>query len=485
MAKSIILLVFWFFSLPTAWGEKGSMLIVAATEGTDTDSLYEFSFTIKGLKSARCYIGYYYGDQTFVVDTAVVDTVSGVVRFRKEKKLYEGLYFIADTAHILFDFVLAGDKQFGIQTQLGVPYDSAVFSGLSENVEFFDLMRFTNQKMDEVAAIREKAQLLRRATKDPEVFAALDQQIQGAYSAVEQHGSELMAQYPDYFFSKVLRSGKAPVTPEGMKAYIDKKPNGAYIYYFRNHFWDRFDFGDERMLRTKLYANKLKTFFEQVTPLQVDSLKLYLDKMLGYTKEHPEYYAFTLRWLTKKFDENLDAPNADALLIYLVERYHHLPSSGTDKYTLERLDYKVKMFKPNLVGAIAPEISLPDTSGFPVSLAKVEAKNTLLFFYSSLCEHCRKATPKVIEAFKKYADKGLKTYAVCTDGDVGAWKAFQQEFQTQGWCNVLDQKVNGLAQEQFAAYNLPVIYLLDKDKKILAKRIKVEELEGYLGYFMQ
>ena len=44
------------------------------------------------------------------------------------------------------------------------------------------------------------------------------------------------------------------------------------------------------------------------------------------------------------------------------------------------------------------------------------------------------------------------------------------------WLNVLDTKTDSDIQKKYATWNLPTLYLLDKEKKIVAKRLKAEDL---------
>ena len=73
----------------------------------------------------------------------------------------------------------------------------------------------------------------------------------------------------------------------------------------------------------------------------------------------------------------------------------------------------------------------------------------------------------------------IKTFAVATEFDKKEWKKFIKTQKTGDWLNVADinhdNEGNPVAssdwRDKYDIYSTPVIYLLDKDKKILAKRI--------------
>jgi peroxiredoxin len=159
-----------------------------------------------------------------------------------------------------------------------------------------------------------------------------------------------------------------------------------------------------------------------------------------------------------------------------VEKYQHAADAGTDKATLERLDYKVVAFKPNLIGSPAPPILLPNTEGALTALSDSKSDYTLLIFYSALCKHCRESMPKIQQALQMTDSTKISVFAVCTDGLKDAWMGFLSELKMTNWTNVLDAKTDSDIQKEYATWNLPTLYLVDKQKRIVAKRLKAEDL---------
>jgi alpha-beta hydrolase superfamily lysophospholipase len=70
----------------------------------------------------------------------------------------------------------------------------------------------------------------------------------------------------------------------------------------------------------------------------------------------------------------------------------------------------------------------------------------------------------------------ISVFTVCTDGIKDAWTAFLTEQKMTNWTNVLDTKMDSDIQKRYATWNLPTLYLINKDKQIVAKRIKAEDL---------
>ena len=123
----------------------------------------------------------------------------------------------------------------------------------------------------------------------------------------------------------------------------------------------------------------------------------------------------------------------------------------------------------------------------------VDAKYTVLIFFAPDCGHCKKELPKI----KKIVDSlktprflsnhkviDIEVYAVQTEFDKDLWKEFIIKQEIEDWINVCDiQKdpegnpaASSNWRDEYDIYSTPVIYLLDKDKKILAKRISHNQL---------
>ena len=75
MRLSIILL-FWIIAL-----------------GTSAQTGYKLDFKVKGWKDTTIYLGHYYGEQTYLKDTARANA-QGVFSFDNTKTLPQGVYFL-------------------------------------------------------------------------------------------------------------------------------------------------------------------------------------------------------------------------------------------------------------------------------------------------------------------------------------------------------------------------------------------------------
>jgi hypothetical protein len=82
----------------------------------------------------------------------------------------------------------------------------------------------------------------------------------------------------------------------------------------------------------------------------------------------------------------------------------------------------------------------------------------------------------VRDVVKKYADKGVKVYAVCTEFDAEIWKEFIVEQEIEDWVNVIDLDNKSNFRGKYNVLGTPRLFVLDEKKKIIAKQIDSKAL---------
>jgi thiol-disulfide isomerase/thioredoxin len=296
---------------------------------------------------------------------------------------------------------------------------------------------------------------------------------------------EFQQKHPERLFAKMLRSVHYPPPPAGLKPYDSKgQPNNDFFRWIKAHYWDQNDFTDKRLLYNDLWYRYLNGYLEKFTAAQPDSLNAAIDRLLRKMPKDSLFYQFTVQYTSQLFEQS-GWPGADRVFVHLADTYLQPGSTPwLDEATLLRIQYKADINRPNLTGNPAPPLVLPDETDHPVRLDTIHAPFTLLIFYSPLCEHCMSYLPDIYQTYLDARPLGLAAVAVNTDNEYQNWKQFVVQ---QGWLwyDVADPSGKNDFEKPFAAFNLPVLYLLDKDKKILLKRIPPEDLRQVLQYYLQ
>lgn len=128
------------------------------------------------------------------------------------------------------------------------------------------------------------------------------------------------------------------------------------------------------------------------------------------------------------------------------------------------------------IGAVAPDISLPQPDGTPLALSSLQGQYVLIDFWASWCRPCREENPEMVKLYQQYKNRGFEILGVSLDESREQWL---QAIEKDGlpWRHVSD--LQGAASSTVQLYNvqaIPMTVLLDKGGKIIAMNLRGEGL---------
>jgi peroxiredoxin len=251
----------------------------------------------------------------------------------------------------------------------------------------------------------------------------------------------------------------------------------------RRHYWDHTDFRDESLLNNPFWPTFFDNYFDRfVTPVP-DSITAAVDEVLRLMPKDGAFHRFGVLRFVQSFEMS-DSPGADLIFVHMVDHYLKVKeTTWLDIATLTRLEYKADILRPVLTGKTAPALELSDEKGRPFRLDTVAARLTLLIFYSPLCSHCMTVMPDIYQTWLDAHVFGVQAVAVSVDEQYRNWQQFVRQ-QNWEWHDLADPAGKNSFEKLYPTNNLPVIYLLDKDKHILRKRIKPEDLRDVLKLYL-
>ena len=538
---------------------------------------YEIKVKLKDFANKEIILGHHFASSIHPDDTIKLD-VKGEGTFKGKTKLPGGMYLVFLPTRSYFDIFLDDDQIFSLENDTLDMINNFKSTGSIENDVFYDYQRFIKSKNNEATSLREKEK-----TANEQEKKQINERMTEIGKEVNTKIDEVIKNNPNLLFATFLKATKEIEIPTRFldeKNQIKQELIPDYLYFFRMHFWDNFDFGDARLLRTPIYENKFKLYIEKVVPQMADTMNQVVDYLMSRViqKNTEIRKDYTKPEMEKEKVYNNPKSNDELLRYVLITLHNHLASSQimgmeesfiyetyyyyikyatwSNQQYIDKLKEDVKKKTPLFIGRTAKDLSMsklpnneqsienllkeldkvhekgkpfsekykndlkaakgkasfkqdsirisqeevnnlvPLVDGFnskldgTKSMYSINSKYTLLWFWEESCSHCRKATPQLVEATKRIKSIGLEVYAVSlhnmtydwdkTIKETKNWLEFVKTNKMYEWNNVYDPYHFTKFRELYDINSSPVPFLLDKDKRIIAKRIGVDQVVSVL-----
>ena len=443
------------------------------------------NITLTPLKNCKVYLGSYFGKGKALVDSAVLNEKSQGV-FKGPNRLTGGIYFVVSPQlTIQFDLLMDAQQQFSIVADTSLK-DKAVITGSADNDLYKSYATYTGTKGMRIAQLENEyksAKTKEDSTKAREEIIKTDKDLQ-------DYRDNIMNKQPNSLLAILLGAMKRPTAPA--IPIVKGKADSLYPFRFvKDHYWDEVAFNDDRLLRTPFFEPKIDDYFKNMVSPEPDSVINEVKYILLSARTGKEIYPYLLTKFTNKY-MTPEFMGQDKVFVYLFENFYAkgdtmLLNSASRKTITER----AYSLMANQIGQPAPLLDLTDTLGKTTSLYDVKAPFTVVAFWDPNCGHCKEEIPRLDSLYKaKWKSYGVVVYSVnIYEAEIPAWKKFIHEKNLSGWIHAYETKEAKAATEKagkpnfrqlFDIYKTPTVYLLDKDKHIIAKQLSLEQFDDLI-----
>lgn len=453
---------------------------------------YNYTFTVAGLPDSldsAVYVANYYGGKQYYYDTLLVGK-DGKFSMQGDS-IKGGIYsIIMWDRKSYFEFVV-NEPKISMVTRFNDYINSMKVDVSEENKNFYEYLRLINDKTSLANSLKEKLKTAEGKDKD-----AAEEALRAIDKEVVSYKENFIQDNPNLLISKVFKASEEPNIPEYKEIKDEKERQKRRYVEFKQQYLIGVDFADERLLRTPVLHNKLNYYITKLTPQVPDSIIAAADMLVSQTGGNKEMKKYIVHTITSKYEDS-KIMGMDAVLVHMGENYYCPDQAwwlSEDK--LEKFCERVNAMSPLLIGKQAPNLILLDTTGKWQNLYEVKAKFTVLYFWDSGCGHCKKVTPKLLEVYEQYKDKGVEVYAVGTEFENDDWKKYIHK-NGLNWINVSDTpEANENAYElikqgkttleslnfrdTYDIFSTPKVFLLDANKKIVATKLSPEQIGGFI-----
>ena len=147
-----------------------------------------------------------------------------------------------------------------------------------------------------------------------------------------------------------------------------------------------------------------------------------------------------------------------------------------------RPSHLLELVLKNRIGSTASDFQYISIEGQSGHLHGLKSDYTLLLFYDPDCHDCQALIRQLSASFlihRLSRDNRLKIVALYPNEDIEAWKAYGPLIPEE-WINAYDSHQSILNEEIYDLKATPLLYLLDKEKKVLLKDATFRQIEDYL-----
>lgn len=193
-----------------------------------------------------------------------------------------------------------------------------------------------------------------------------------------------------------------------------------------------------------------------------------LENQKNFVKNNPSSYVSPSILASLAYD--MEATEIESIMNNFDTAIVNLPQ-------MKDLKARVEVMKSVEVGKKAPDFTMNDVDGNPVTLSsKFGPRLLLVDFWAAWCGPCRQENPNVVKVYKEFNKKGFDVFGISLDQTKEDWvKAITDDQLT--WTHVSDlQYWNNSAAKLYAVQAIPANFLLDENGTIIGKNLRGEDL---------
>ncbi len=460
--------------------------IITFSQQVKTQKKESFIVTLKtpSYNEGLAYLCFHLGKNLNIEDSAVVNA-KGVAIFKGDRKLPAGIYAIVFPGkRYTFDFFVSKEQEINIEADT-LNLQTPKITGSKENILFQEYQNTVGIKGGLLQRER-TAYSASRTAKD----SALHLENYNRFNKeLIDYRDSIMVKYPESMMTTMLYAMKEPDIL--IKKPMNRQDSVDNYNYYKKKYWEGVTFMDESVIRTPFFLPKFERYYREIMPQSSDSIIKDLDYKLLLARSCPEMYKFMLNWFTDEYIQP-KYMGQDAIFVHLFEKYHSKGlSSWLNEKQMETISRRAYMQMSNLIGVKAADLEMVDSIGKSMNLYNLNADYTMVIFWDPTCGHCKEEVPRIDSIYRaSWKAHGVKIYSVLSDNEkYKEWVNYVKEHNIGDWVNVYETKAmeKKVADESRASFRqlydviqTPTLFLLDKEKRIIGKKLGWEQLNDLL-----
>ncbi len=385
----------------------------------------------------------------------------GSFQFHLDSAASSGMYrivYAVPQEDYNFDVIFNGkeDIVLSFNTETGVEFKSSAENKL--------LKSYTNSMS---AVTQSISKYFRENKKDTLALNAIFKTQREAQSNFEKLAEKTIA-------LQFIKANKSyiPTKYEDVKTYV----NNLKKYYFNN-----VDFNNKTLQSSSFLEERMNNYVFGMSSDKVDEITNYKNNIDVFCNAMKQAPATIKRILLVSLWQQMADLDYEDVANYISNKYLiEIAKSLKDKELVDALS----QYKNLSTGSKAPDFSFvieKDNKKFSKKLSELNSgQKYIIIFWNSGCSHCLDEIPKVQNFIKSYKKQRIKVIAVGLEDESKMWKEKIKSYPE--FINVLGLgKWNNEIGNKYGVKETPTYFVLDKDKRIIAKP---EDFDALKAFFM-
>lgn len=215
------------------------------------------------------------------------------------------------------------------------------------------------------------------------------------------------------------------------------------------HFWDGIEAFDGPTDENPVLSAQIDFYFDKMVAPLPDSITLEINRLVERTSDNPDLRDFILWHLLEKY-RHPEYMSQDQVFVWLYDQYFsQLEIKDLNELNRPLIKEKADRLRRLALFQPAPEIHICDS----IDLQTVESEYTVLFFYDHDCNLCQQEMRDLDSVCAAHPEITVLAIDMNTD----------------------DVRFDVL-YDLYDIETTPLIYVLDRDKRIIAKKIRAEQI---------
>ncbi len=385
------------------------------------------------------------------------------------------------------DFIFNGED-IRLQTDFKAPADSLKVISSEENQAWFSFLKKELEYSQQIEALEMEVDFYRdkqsgfNADSLTGERKELEKKLAGAANSYN-----LLQMERETFVANAASENSHLFAARLIKTFREPFRDGYLLAEERNASWQKeyfrfIDFSDEALINTPVISDKIFDYLvtwnrrEYNTAQREEAYIRAVDAVMAAVEEGTgkagPVYEFVLDYLVDGFE----GLNMNNVLAWILDNYAGTLCTTEEKTTLVRKLEAQKMG----AGTVVPDFTIDDLHGQPVTFSQASKKRNLIVFWASWCPHCSSLLPEIKALFSGKSD--LEVFAVSLDSSKADWQQAVSDAGVEHFRNLSDLKEwDGKAAEDYNIYATPTMFLVDSNRKIIARPATLEELAKMLS----